>query len=621
MTWNVVRRSLFVASIIACQGAFPLPAQDLDAIAANDNRQSAGQLRSGVLTLRLEMRKGIWHPEREDGEAIPVYAFAEPGKPLQVPAPLIRVPQGTVIEIALHNVLTVPATLHGLHQRPGDDRDVVTVAAGATQQVRFVAGVPGTYLYWARTPDGQRGNNRLADAMLGGALVVDAPGTVSEDRVFVLERWNGATRTAINGKSWPYTERLTYKVGETVHWRVINASDLSHPMHLHGSHFNLDAVGDGEHYQTFAGAARPLEFTHSAEIGETFEMTWIPHEPGRWLYHCHRLPHMRIPIALDPRDVITLDDHEHAHADPDYAGMGGMIVGITVTGPGTETQADVWKSARKLELVVDERNGDPQFFELALHEPGEATPGGRGRVSPGLTGPPIVLEQHQPVEITVVNRLKEATSIHWHGIELESYYDGVPGWGGIDNKKTPPVEPGQSFVARMIPSRAGTFMYHTHWHDNVQLTGGVHGPLVVVPRGQTYDPATDKNFLFSQGPADPYGAALLLMNGVPQPSTMQLRTGTTYRLRFMNITPSVANLRVSLKQTGVPVQWRFISKDAADVPAGDARMRRADQQVSVGETFDFEFQATAPTQLTLEGVNPNDTRRVVQTIVFSAPPK
>jgi FtsP/CotA-like multicopper oxidase with cupredoxin domain len=242
-------------------------------------------------------------------------------------------------------------------------------------------------------------------------------------------------------------------------------------------------------------------------------------------------------------------------------------------------------------------------------------------VSPGLTGPPIVLEQHQPVEITVVNRLREATSIHWHGIELESYYDGVPGWGGIDNKKTPPVEPGQSFVARMIPSRAGTFMYHTHWHDNVQLTGGVHGPLVVLPRGQKYDPATDRSFLFSQGPNDPYGAALLLMNGVPQPSTMQLRTGTKYRLRFMNITPSVGNLRVSLRQTGIPVQWRFISKDAADVPAGDATMRRADQQVSVGETYDFEFEATAPVQLTLEGINPNDTRRVVQTLVFSALPK
>jgi FtsP/CotA-like multicopper oxidase with cupredoxin domain len=49
---------------------------------------------------------------------------------------------------------------------------------------------------------------------------------------------------------------------------------------------------------------------------------------------------------------------------------------------------------------------------------------------PGLIGPPIVLTRGQPVEIEVVNRVKDPTAIHWHGIELESYYDGVPGWSG-----------------------------------------------------------------------------------------------------------------------------------------------------------------------------------------------
>lgn len=144
MTWTYRRRSLFVVLAMAAQGAF-LPAQSLEPIAANDNRAPAGQLRDSVLTLRLDLRKGVWHPEREDGEAIPVYAFGEVGKPLQVPGPLIRAPQGTTIEIALTNTLAVPVTIHGFHQRPGDDTDVVTVAAGASRQVRFAAGVPGTY--------------------------------------------------------------------------------------------------------------------------------------------------------------------------------------------------------------------------------------------------------------------------------------------------------------------------------------------------------------------------------------------------------------------------------------------------------------------------------------------
>jgi FtsP/CotA-like multicopper oxidase with cupredoxin domain len=193
--------------------------------------------------------------------------------------------------------------------------------------------------------------------------------------------------------------------------------------------------------------------------------------------------------------------------------------------------------------------------------------------------------------------------------------------GGEGELMAPSVKPGGRFVARMIPSRAGTFIYHTHWHDDTQLTGGVHGPLIVVPAGQTYDPATDRAFLFSQSPGDPFGAAMLLMNGVPQPNTIQLRTGTRYRFRFINITPSVANLRVSLRKSGEPVQWRAVARDAVDLPASQATMRLAELQVSVGETFDFEYVADSPGQLTLEGIQPNDTRRVVQTLVFTNPPR
>ena len=51
------------------------------------------------------------------------------------------------------------------------------------------------------------------------------------------------------------------------------------------------------------------------------------------------------------------------------------------------------------------------------------------------------------------------------------------------------------------------------------------------------------------------------------------------------------------------------------VPPGTMRM--ADQEIAVGETFDFEYRATAPGELTLEGWNPNDNRRAVQTLIFT----
>ena len=72
---------------------------------------------------------------------------------------------------------------------------------------------------------------------------------------------------------------------------------------------------------------------------------------------------------------------------------------------------------------------------------------------------------------------------------------------------------------------------------------------------------------------------------------------------------------MALRQAGRSVEWRQIAKDAADVPPGTIRV--ADQEIAVGETFDFEYRATAPRELTLEGWNPNDNRRAVQTLVFT----
>ena len=168
-----------------------------------------------------------------------------------MPAPLVRATEGTTIEISLRNTLAVPATIFGLHERPGDAADVIELAPGETHRVRLPAGEAGTYLYWARTPDGGRGNRRVVDALVGGAFVVDEPGASTDDRIFVLERSNGPTRTAMNGKSWPFTERLPVAAGEPVKWRISDASDLSHPMHLHGLHFYVDGVGDGERFRKF----------------------------------------------------------------------------------------------------------------------------------------------------------------------------------------------------------------------------------------------------------------------------------------------------------------------------------------------------------------------------------
>jgi FtsP/CotA-like multicopper oxidase with cupredoxin domain len=49
----------------------------------------------------------------------------------------------------------------------------------------------------------------------------------------------------INGLSWPATERLSYRHGDEVRWRVVNLSSQKHPMHLHGFYFTVESLGDG----------------------------------------------------------------------------------------------------------------------------------------------------------------------------------------------------------------------------------------------------------------------------------------------------------------------------------------------------------------------------------------
>ena len=94
---------------------------------------------------------------------------------------------------------------------------------------------------------------------------------------------------------------------------------------------------------------------------------------------------------------------------------------------------------------------------------------------PYLPSPTIVLKRGEPVSITVVNQLPEATAIHWHGIELESYYDGVAGFAGSAARLAPAIEPGASFEARFTPPRSGTFIYHTHVDEMRQQQAGLNG--------------------------------------------------------------------------------------------------------------------------------------------------
>ena len=510
--------------------------------------------------------------------------------------------------------------------------DALILPPDATQDVCFKAGDPGVYYYWASTTGSSLERRRPIETQLAGAFVVDRPGVATPDRVFVIGVWYkefpfrpGSPQVAtINGKSWPYDERFTFKVGETVRWRWLNPSVSEHAMHLHGFYYQLAGGGDAERYKSYKESERPLIVTKLIETGQNFDMTWVPERAGRWLFHCHMLIHMspqdwsKLAEKPEPGAATTTLHQEHSYpAEAQRAGMGGLVLGITVEG-NESAKPTVWHAERSLRLTLDEHTGGTHpRYGLQLRDLAQPPSPSPEPTTGQLIGPPIVLTRSQPVEIEIVNRSTQPTAIHWHGIELESYYDGVAGWTGTSQQATPAIHPGKSFLVRMAPPRAGTFIYHTHWHDRDQLQNGLYGPLIVVPSGQKFDPDSDNIFLFSLGVFPPF-EPLLLINGHPQPEPLRLVVGKKYRFRLINIAPDNARMRASLRKEGIPVQWRIVAKDGTDLPPVAAIMETAEFGITVGETYDFEYQASNPQELALEVYLPGRNVRVTQSLMFAA---
>ena len=584
---------------------------DLSPVVTHDNIKPAGQMKDAVLTLHLEIKEGAWHPDADDAPGIPVLTIAEEGSAPSIPGPMIRVPEGTRVHAFFKNTQLFPIVLHGLHQRPGDAKDVATLNPGETKELKFLAGAPGTYFYHVTCFTSVSIDAvSTGDTTMTGAFIVDGGSAPTDDRVLMIGLWynwlvpfdfsHGFHEIlTINGKSWPHTTRLSYTVGDTAHWRVINASAAVHPMHLHGAHFRVDSAGDGESEKIYPLPQQRLAVTELMQPGRTMLMSWTPMHPGNWIFHCHLAFHFDPDLANEAGEVMGIAmDSGHQHLD--HSGMSGLIVGIEVR-PGKADLAEVRPRPpqRRLTLTISQNpptpNSTRRCIGVELRDGETITSTAHG----SELGPPIILYRGQPTEITVVNKLANPTAIHWHGIELESYDDGVPGIGGDSRQVTPPIAPGESFIAHMTPPRAGTYIYHTHWHDLEQLITGLYGALIVLEPGEKYDPDHDRVFVVSRAGRNLLKDAMLV-NGSTEPAAAELRIGQRYRFRFINITPSDDEVVFSLLDGEKLTSWQPLAKDGAELPEFYRKSCEATQKFGAGETYDFEFRPQRPGKLTLQ---------------------
>jgi manganese oxidase len=218
------------------------------------------------------------------------------------------------------------------------------------------------------------------------------------------------------------------------------------------------------------------------------------------------------------------------------------------------------------------------------------------QLAPGMTahlwgyngqspGPTIECVEGDKLRIFVTNRLPEHTTIHWHGVLLPSGMDGV---GGLTQ---PQIPVGKTYVYEFEMKHSGTFMYHPHADEMVQMAMGMMGFIVVHPKNPAFM-RVDRDFVFLINAYDIEPGAYTPKTGTmtefnlwswnsrvfPGIGHLAVRKGDRVRIRMGNLTMTNHpihihghNFRVTCTDGGwVPAsaQW---PETSADIPVGAMR--------------------------------------------------
>jgi FtsP/CotA-like multicopper oxidase with cupredoxin domain len=623
MLHAVVHAALVVAvpllqdAVVAPPPRLPLPRPVANAQLAtsNQNRVRAGRLVRGTLTVELDVVEAAYQPEGSDDPVVRILALAERGKAPQVPGPLLRAPVGTTVHLMLRNRSDSALMFSGFRQSLEAAKDTLQIAAGAARELTFRLDAAGTYAYWGvlkRLTDWR--DRDWLDSQLSGALVVDPAGTspdAARDRIWVITEWfhNYPDRVfesalVFNGKAWPHNERLTLAQGDSVHWRFINLAAIEHPLHLHGFYYRVTRRGGERGDSAIAPAMQALQNMETVPMGGTINIAWVPTTPGNWVFHCHFASHVGQAVTLhgspDANVVHQAGEPMAAHHDP-VGGhdMHGLVIGLHVT-PAPGYAPPVVTERRTIRLLAQKcpnaLYGNQTAYGFVLQQ-GDSVPP-RDKIQ--IPGPVLELRRGQPVRLLVKNTMDEFTGVHWHGLEIESYPDGVPNFSGMGTHVMRPIAPGDSFAAEFTPPRSGTFPYHSHLNELRQIGSGMYGAIVVTdaPRDTTRD-----HVIVGGGGGVPMfhknGPAFLLVNGRARPRPIRMTVGDTNRLRIVSI-HSDEILKFRLGSDSTVAHWTPIARDGADLPPALRVTQRATVEMGPGQTGDFLYVPDHVGTMTLE---------------------
>ena len=211
-------------------------------------------------------------------------------------------------------------------------------------------------------------------------------------------------------------------------------------------------------------------------------------------------------------------------------------------------------------------------------------------------GPTIEVVEGDRVRIFVTNKLTEPTSVHWHGQRLPNGMDGVTGLTQAA------IQPGKTFVYEFIAKRPGTFMYHPHADEMVQMAMGMMGLWITHPKGK--HPLIDRVdrdycFLLSSFDVDPGSYTPKIMTMVdfniwawnsrvfPGIDALVATQNDKVRIRVGNL--SMTNHPIHVHGH----EFQVTGTDGGPVPT-TARWPEVTTDIGVGQMRQIEFVADEP---------------------------
>lgn len=209
-------------------------------------------------------------------------------------------------------------------------------------------------------------------------------------------------------------------------------------------------------------------------------------------------------------------------------------------------------------------------------------------------GPTIEAVEGERVRILVTNKLPEWTTVHWHGMRVPNGMDGV---GGLTQ---PQIPPGRTMAYEFDLTDAGTYMYHPHADEMLQIAMGMMGFFVVHSKDPA-EHAVDRDFVImlhawdiDPGAATPKWTTMTdfdmwTMNSRVFPGTdaLPVRLGDRVRIRIGNLSMMSHPMHLHgyhFKQTATDGGW---------IP-NSAQWPMTTMNVPVGTTAVMEFVADAP---------------------------